>query len=50
MITVAQITPVSDFGRESCPFNCAECVYFNGLLEGEIDCGLDEEPKEDENL
>lgn len=45
IITVAQITPVSDFGREECPFNCVDCVYFNGLLDGEIDCAL---PEKDE--
>lgn len=48
LITVSEITPVSDYGRDGCPFNCAECVYFNGLLCGEIDCGLEEEQKKED--
>ena len=43
LIPIAEITPISDYGREKCPFNCAECKYFNGISLGEIDCDLEEE-------
>ena len=46
LIEVGEINPITDYGRKACPFNCAECAYFNGLLFGKIDCGLEEEPKE----
>lgn len=47
LITVSEITPVSDYGREGCDMNCVECDHFNGLLgiapNLEIDCDLPEE-------
>lgn len=49
LIPVGEITPVSDYGRKDCPAECSECEYFNGLLFGEINCGLEEEESEEED-
>ena len=47
LIKIAEITPETDYGRKDCPYNCKGCVYFKGLLCGQIFCTLEEEPKED---
>ena len=49
LIKISEITPVTDYGRETCPYNCAECSYFRGLLCDEIDCGLEEEPEQEKS-
>lgn len=47
IIPCSEITPISDYGRSQCCFNCAECEYFGGLTgeapDLEIYCNLEEE-------
>lgn len=43
-ISIAEITPVTDYGRKDCPYNCADCIYFDGIVFGDmVRCNLAED-------
>ena len=43
LIQIAEIVPISDNGREECPFNCIDCPYNGGVIGDEIECLLPDE-------